>query len=106
MPEGGRLSIRLERATVAPGADANRLGIAPGDYAALVVSDTGIGMGPETLTHLFDPFFTTKERGSGTGLGLSSVHGIVRQSGGAIDVSSGLGAGTTFRVLLPVAGLG
>ena len=106
MPAGGRVSIRLERVDVARGGESDRLGLPPGAYAVLVVSDTGSGMAPETLAHLFDPFFTTKERGSGTGLGLSTVHGIVRQSGGAVDVSSTLGTGTTFRVLLPVAPLG
>jgi len=103
MPSGGRVSVRLDRVELPRGAESDRLGLTPGEYAVLVVSDTGAGMGAETLAHLFDPFFTTKERGAGTGLGLSTVHGIVRQSGGAIDVSSIPQKGTTFRILLPVA---
>jgi PAS domain S-box-containing protein len=104
--EQGRISIRTERAEIARGADSDRLGIPPGDYVALVVSDTGRGMPPEVAGRIFDPFFTTKERGSGTGLGLSMVHGIVRQTGGAVEVTTDPGAGTTLRVLLPVVSLG
>jgi hypothetical protein len=63
-------------------------------------------MPQETLARAFDPFFTTKDRGAGTGLGLSTVQGIVRQSGGAVDVASTVGVGTTVRVLLPIASLG
>jgi two-component system cell cycle sensor histidine kinase/response regulator CckA len=103
---GGRVSIATDRATIVRGTESERLGIPPGDYAVLAVADTGMGMDPETVARVFDPFFTTKERGSGTGLGLATVHGIVRQSGGAVDVSSVTGSGTTFRVLLPVATLG
>jgi PAS domain S-box-containing protein len=101
MSAGGALAIRTEAASVAAGAEAQRLGVLPGDYAALVVADTGIGMDEAMLATIFEPFFTTKTRERGTGLGLSIVHGIVRNSNGAIDVASFPGSGTTFRILLP-----
>jgi len=101
----GRITVRTERAHVT-GVEADRLRIAPGEYAALVVSDDGAGMAPDVVARVFDPFFTTKERGAGTGLGLSTVQGIVRQSGGAVDVSSRPGEGSTFRILLALADVG
>ncbi|HZQ82586.1 MAG TPA: ATP-binding protein [Gaiellaceae bacterium] len=103
--QGGRISISIDRIDVPRGPESERLGVAPGAYGVLAVADNGVGMPAETLAKLFDPFFTTKERGSGTGLGLSTVHGIVTQSGGTVDVSSVPGEGSTFRVLLPVATL-
>jgi two-component system cell cycle sensor histidine kinase/response regulator CckA len=103
---GGRISIRTATVDVAHGAESQRLGVPAGEYAVLITSDTGCGMDTDTQALVFDPFFTTKERGAGTGLGLSMVQGIIRQSGGAIDVTSSPGVGTTFRILLPLAGVG
>jgi signal transduction histidine kinase len=104
--DGGRVSVRTTTTLVPDGLESERLGIPAGEYAVLVVADTGSGMDRDTQALVFDPFFTTKERGAGTGLGLSMVQGIVRQSGGAIEMTSSPGAGTTFRILLPLAVVG
>jgi two-component system cell cycle sensor histidine kinase/response regulator CckA len=101
-----RVAIRTSTATIPRGYESRRLGLAAGAYVALVVSDTGSGMDEETQARVFDPFFTTKHRDGGTGLGLSLANSVIRQSGGAIEVSSALGSGTTFRILLPVANVG
>jgi signal transduction histidine kinase len=82
---------------------ADAANIRPGTFVVISVTDTGSGMGPDVLAHLFEPFFTTKPPGQGTGLGLATVFGIVRQAGGTVDVESAPQRGTTFRVLLPVA---
>ncbi|MFZ5891132.1 MAG: PAS domain S-box protein [Myxococcota bacterium] len=103
MPEGGSLTIEtgITRFAQAFTAD-NENALPPGGYVHVTVTDTGVGMDDATKARLFEPFFTTKEVGKGTGLGLSTVYGIVRQSGGAIDVTSSPGAGARFRVLLPL----
>jgi two-component system cell cycle sensor histidine kinase/response regulator CckA len=97
----GRITIETKNATVdMPDAGA-QLKMSPGDYVLLVVSDDGCGMGKEESRHLFDPFYTTKEIGQGTGLGLSTVYGIVKQNRGSINVYSEPGMGTTFKIYLP-----
>jgi signal transduction histidine kinase/CheY-like chemotaxis protein len=101
MPRGGRLSLRTER-VVADGHDPEpRLAARPGSYVLLSVADTGVGMDAETRARAFEPFFTTKPLGTGTGLGLATVLGIVEQSGGFVFIESERGHGTTVRILLP-----
>jgi CheY-like chemotaxis protein len=104
MPAGGelRVSLRVMRLDNAHVPTIGR--IEAGEFLVLEVSDTGIGMLPDVLERIFDPFFTTKEVGTGTGLGLSLVHGIVAELGGAIDVHSSPGTGSTFTVYLPRSG--
>jgi PAS domain S-box-containing protein len=102
MPEGGKLIITSRAVEVGETGPADMPDVRPGSYVMLAVADTGTGLTEEARAHLFEPFFTTKH-GRGTGLGLASVYGIVRQSGGQIAVDSAPGKGATFRVLLPVA---
>ena len=99
MPDGGALTVAANNRTFGPG-EALPSGLVPGDYVAITVTDTGIGMSADTLAKVFDPFFTTKEVGKGTGLGLSMVYGFVKQSGGHVAIHSVEGEGTTVCLFL------
>ncbi|MFL5378976.1 MAG: ATP-binding protein, partial [Myxococcales bacterium] len=103
MPRGGRIRIRSENVRVEENRVLRGGDLPAGRYACIVVEDSGTGMTDEVLARLFEPFFTTKETGKGTGLGLATVYGIVKSAGGAIDVESTPGVGSTFRVYLPAA---
>jgi PAS domain S-box-containing protein len=100
MPDGGRFVLRTGTRELA-GEETRTLRLSPGPYVVLTVEDSGVGMADEVVERIFEPFFTTKGPGRGTGLGLSSVHGIVQQAGGAIEVESRPGKGTRFRIFLP-----
>ncbi len=100
MPDGGQLTIATANA-VLENKTAEPLGLPPGRYIHLTISDTGSGIPKDVLPKIFDPFFTTKEIGKGSGLGLSMVYGIIKQHGGAISVESTPGTGTTFSIYLP-----
>ena len=101
MPEGGRLTLATSTSEIGEELGRTLPGLAPGSYVTLSVSDTGHGIAPEIQRHLFEPFFTTKQIGKGTGLGLATVYGIVKQTGGGIYLESEVGKGTRFTVYLP-----
>src|SRR5690606_35893427 len=102
MPNGGKITIATRNVTERESQNMSGVaGFTPGEYVLIEVADTGSGMSPEVMSKIFEPFFTTKGVGKGTGLGLASVYGIIKQSGGFILPESELGVGTTFKVFLP-----
>jgi nitrogen-specific signal transduction histidine kinase/ActR/RegA family two-component response regulator len=101
---GGELDVRLKDVVVDKVEALNDIGLEPGGYVEIMVSDTGVGISPEAISRIFDPYFTTKGPGEGSGMGLAIAHGIVESYGGKITVESRLGKGTTFTLYLPATG--
>ena len=101
MPDGGWLTLRTANVGADESARFQYKGMPVGEYVLVEAADNGTGIAPETIDKIFDPFFTTKDVGKGTGLGLATVYGFIKQSGGYIYVDSELEQGTTFRIFIP-----
>ena len=102
MPEGGKIKVSTARENLKTKLERDRAQIQPGEYVVIKVEDTGVGIGQEALAKIFEPFYTTKKTGEGTGLGLSTAYGIVKQTGGFIFAESQIGKGSTFTLYFPM----